>query len=90
MLCQRRPHHWDHATGPDTVIQSGRAQVVGVVPRPQEALVPRVAGSVVDHQHAALHPDGAAAVKHGVKVGAVAHALIVTASEVLFLVEDDL
>ena len=90
MLCYRAPHRGDHATGPDTVVHAGRAQVVGVVPPLHEELVPREAGAVVDHEHAALHPDGAAAVEHGVQVGAVAHALIVRASEVPVLVEDDL
>lgn len=86
----RRPYHGDHATGPDTVIQARHAHVVGVLSPPHEELVSHEAGTVVDHEHAALHPDGAAAFKHGVQVSAVTHALIVTASKVFVLVEDDL
>ncbi|KAF3843553.1 hypothetical protein F7725_002402 [Dissostichus mawsoni] len=40
------------------------------------------ARAVVDHEHAALHPDGAALLEPGVQVGAVAHALMVLASKV--------
>lgn len=80
----------DHAAGPDTVIHACHAQVVRVFPPPHEVLVPHVVWAVINHEHAALHPDGAAAVEHGVQVSTVAHTLIVTASKVSVLVEDDL
>lgn len=72
------------------MIHAGHAHVVRVLSPLHEVLGPHVAGTVIDHEHAALHPDGAAAVEHGLQVGAVAHALIVPASKVPVLVEDDL
>lgn len=90
ILPYRGPYHGDHAAGPDTVIQASHAYVVRVVPPLHEVLVSHEAGTVVDHKHATLHPDGAAAIKHGVQVGTVTHALIVTASKVSVLVEDNL
>ena len=90
LMISRGPYHGDHAAGPDTVVHAGHAHVVGVLAPLHEVLCAHEAGPVVDHEHAALHPDGAAAVEHGVQVGAVAHALVVPASEVPVLVEDDL
>lgn len=90
ILFYRRPYHGDHAAGPDTVIQATHAHVVRVLSPPHEVLVSHVAGSVIDHEHATLHPDGAAAIKHGVQISAVTHALIVTSSEVSVLIEDNL
>lgn len=49
-----------------------------------------VVGSLVDHKTAALHPDRVAAVEVGVKVGTVAHALVVPTLEVSVFVEYDL
>lgn len=80
----------DHAAGPNTVIQASHAHVVGVLAPLHEVLISHVAGPVIDHEHATLHPDGAAALEHGVQVSTVTHALIVTASKVSVLVEDDL
>lgn len=80
----------DHATRSDTVIHTGHAHVVRVLSPPHEVLVSHVAWTVIDHKHAAFHSNGAAVVKHRVQVGTVAHALIVTASKVLVLIEDDL
>jgi hypothetical protein len=84
------PYHGDHAAGLDTLVHSHHAHVVGVLSLPQEMLVSHEVGALVDHEHTAHHPDGLAAVEHGVKISAVTHALMVTATEVLVLVEDDL
>lgn len=45
---------------------------------------------LIHHEAAALHPDGVAAVEVGVKVGTVAHALMVPTLEMSVLVEYDL
>lgn len=88
VLYHIKAYQGDHAAGPDTVIHACHAQVVRVLSPPHEVLVSHVVRTVVDHEHAALHPDGAAAVKHGVQVSTVTHALIVTASKVFVLIED--
>lgn len=49
-----------------------------------------VVGSLIDHETAALHPDGVAAVEVGVKVGTVAHALMMPTLEISVFVEYDL
>lgn len=53
-------------------------------------LVAHEVRTLVDHETAALHPDGVAAVKEGVEVRAVIAALIAATLEVLVLEEDDL
>lgn len=90
ILFDKRPHHGDHATGPDAVIHSSHAHVVGVLSPLHVELSSHEARAVVDYEHAALDPDGAALLEPGVQVGAVAHALMVLASKVPVLVEDDL
>ena len=47
-------------------------------------------GSLIDHEAAALHPDGVAAAEVRVKVRAVVAALIAPTLEVLVLVKDNL
>ena len=49
-----------------------------------------VAGALVNHEAAALHPDGVAAAEVGVQVRAVVAALIAPALEVPVLVKNDL
>ena len=78
------------ATRPDAVVHAHHAHVVGVLAPPGEELVAHEVGAVVDHEHAALHADGLAAVEHGVQVGAVIAALIMATAKVLVLVEDNL
>lgn len=84
------PHHRNHTTRADAVVDADHALVVGVLPPAEEALVAEVAGSLVDHKAAALHPDGVAAVEVGVKVSAVAHALMMPTLEIPVFVEYDL
>lgn len=83
-------YHRDHTTGPDTVVQASHAHVVRVLALLHEVLVPCVPGSVIDHEHTALHPDGATTLKHGAQVSTVAHTLIMAAPKVPILEEDDL
>lgn len=54
----RRHYHGDYVAGPDTVIQANHDHVVRVVSSSHEVLVSHVARSVIDHEHATLHPDG--------------------------------
>lgn len=90
MSLYRRPYHGDHAAGPYTTIQATYAHVVRVLSPSHEVLVSHVARSIIDHEHATLHPDGAAAIKHGVQIRAVTHALIVPTTKVFVFIEDNL
>ena len=83
-------YHGDHAAGPHTVAHAHHAHVVRVLAPLHEELVTHEVGTVVDLEAAALHSDGVAAVEVGVQVGTVTHALMVTATEVSILEEDDL
>lgn len=85
-------YHGDDAAGSDPVVHapSPHAHVVGVLAPPEEILVPGVGGLIVHHPAAALHPARVAAAQEGWHVGAVAAALVGTASEVPILIEDDL
>lgn len=64
--------------------------VVRIFAPPQEVLISHVVGTVIDHEAAALHTNGLAAAEERVQVAAVTHALVVTATKVPVLVEDDL
>lgn len=80
----------DHTAGPDTVVDADRSLVIRVVSSPQVVLVTCVVGPLVDHEAAALHPDGVASVEVGMEVGAVTAALVGAPLEVLVFVEYDL
>lgn len=84
------PHHRNHTTRADAVVDANHALVVGVLPPAQEVLVAEVVGSLIDHEAAALHPDRVAAVEVGVKVSTVAHALMMPTLEISVFVEYDL
>lgn len=84
------PHHRNHTTRADAVVDADHALVVGVLPPAQEVLVAEVVGSLIDHETAALHPDRVAAVEVGVKVSTVAHALMMPTLEISVFVEYDL
>lgn len=83
-------HHWNHTTGSDAVIDTNHALVVRVLPPAQEVLVAQVVGSFIDHKTATFHSDRVAAVEVGVKVSAVAHALMMPTLEISVFVEYDL
>ena len=83
-------YHGDHAAGPDRVSHAHHALVVGVLALAHIVLVALEVGALVDHEAAALHPDGLATVEVGVQVSAVTAALMVTATKVTILVEDNL
>ena len=83
-------YHGDHTAGPDAVCHSHHVLVVRVFSSPQEVLVAHEVGALIDHEAAALHPDGVAAVEEGVKVRAVAHTLMKAAAKLSVLVEDNL
>lgn len=80
----------DHTTRSDTVIHSNHTLVIRVLPPPQVVLVAHVVGPLIDHEVAALHPDGVASVEVGVEVGTVAAALVRAPLEVSVLVKYDL
>ena len=82
-------YHGDHAAGPDAIAHA-HTLVVGVLAPSNKVLVSHVAGAVVDHEAAALHPAGVALAQEGGHVGTVIAGLIGAALEVLVLVEDNL
>jgi len=91
-------HHGDETAGVNVVhvdhahhaAHAAHALEVGVLAAPQEHLVARVVGAVVEHEAAALHLAGAAPAQVGGEVGAVAAAVVGATLEVLVLVEGDL
>lgn len=83
-------HKVDHLAGADAVIQAHPAQVLGVLPTGQHILVAHVVGAFIHHPGPALNADGVATAQVGVKVRAVAVAVIPATLEVLVLVKDDL
>lgn len=64
--------------------------VVWIVTLPQEVLVTRVVGSLIDHPVTAVHSYGVAAAEVGMQVRAFAAALIGATLEAPVFVEDDL
>lgn len=83
-------YHWNHPARADTATEAHPPLVVGVLAPPHEVLVAHKVGSLVDHEAAALHPDGVAPAEVRVKVCAVIAALIAPTLEVLVLVKDNL
>ena len=80
----------NHTARSDAVVDANGALVVRVLAPPQVVLVAHVVGTLVHHEAAALHPDGVASVEEGVKVGAVAAALMRATLKVPVLVKYDL
>lgn len=80
----------DHTARSDAVVHSNHSLVIGVLPSPQVVLVAHVVGPLVDHEAAALHPDGVAPVEVGVEVGTVAAALMGAPLEVSVFIKYDL
>lgn len=78
------------ATGANRVTGPHPDVNVRVLSFPQVVLVPSVVQLVVDHEAAALYPDGAAGVEKAHQVGTVTTVLIRASREVLFFVENDL
>lgn len=64
--------------------------MIRILPSPHEVLVAHEVGSLIDHEAAALHPDGVASAEVRVKLHAVVAARVAPTLEVLVLVEDDL
>lgn len=83
-------YHWNHAAGANAVVDTDHTLVVGVLPPAQEVLVAQIVRSLVHHETAALHTNRIAAVEVRVKVGTVAHALVVPTLEISVLVENNL
>ena len=83
-------HRWNHPAGADAAAEAHPPLVVRILPPPHEVLVAHEVGSLVDHEAAALHPDGVTAAEVRVKVRAVVAALIAPTHEVLVLVKDNL
>lgn len=78
------------AAGLDAITESHPLLVVCVFPRAEDVLETLVVGSLIDHPHTALHPDGVAAAEICVQVRAVAAAVIAAALEFLLLIKCDL
>ena len=85
----RTAYHGDHAAGPDAIAHA-HTLVVRVLAPSNKVLVAHVAGAVVDHEAAALHPAGVALAQVGGHVGTVIAGLIGAALEVPLLIEDNL
>lgn len=64
--------------------------IVGVLPRAEDVLETLVAGSLIDHPHTALHPDGVAAAEVCVQVSTVTATVVAAALEFLLLKKRDL
>lgn len=77
-------------TGTDGVVDTVPVMEVRIVSWAQVVLVAAVVGFFIDHEAAALHPDGVAVVQEAHQVGTVTAALKVAPREVLVLIEDDL
>ena len=90
MLSYQGAYHGDHSARPDAVSHAHLALVVRVLSPLQEMLLSHVVSTIIDHEHAAVHPDGVTAVEVRVQVGTVTHALMVTATKVPVLIEDNL
>lgn len=63
-----KAYHGDHAAGPHAVVEAHPSLVVRIVAPPQEVLVARVVGSLVDHPVATVHSNGVAAAEVGMQV----------------------
>ena len=77
-------------TGADTFVDAHPVMEVRIASSSQVVLVALVAGFFIDHEDAALHPDGVAAVQSAHQVGTVTAALKMAPREVLVLIEGDL
>lgn len=78
------------AAGFDAVTEGDPLLVISVLPRAEDVLETLVIGSLIDHPHTALHPDGVAAGEVCVQVGAVAAAVVAATLEFLLLKKCDL
>ncbi len=78
------------AAGFDVVAEGHPLLVVSVLPRAEDVLKTLVVGSLIDHPHTALHPDGVAAAEVCVQVGTVTATVVAAALEVLLLKKCDL
>lgn len=76
--------------GFDVVVEGHPLLAVRVLPRAEDILEALVVGSLIDHPHPALHPDGVAAVEVCVQVSTVAATVIAAALEFLLLKKCDL
>lgn len=82
--------HVDEATRADAVADTHPVMTVGVLSSPQAVLLPVKVGLFIDHEAAALHPDGVAAIEEARQVRGVIAALNAAPGEVLVLIEDNL
>lgn len=71
--------------GFDIVVECHPLQIVCVLPWAENILEALVVGSLVDHPHAALHPDRVAAAEVCVQIRTVTAAVVAAALEFLFL-----
>lgn len=83
-------HRGNEATGADAVVDAHPLMDVGIVSFPQVVLVAGVVGLFVDHEAAALHPDGVAVADEAHQVRTVIAALQMVPREVFVLIEDNL
>ena len=83
-------HRGHHTAGADTVVEASPTLVVGVLALVQHVLVASVVGFLVGHPAAIVHLYGVTAAEVVVHLSKVAAALIMTALEVLVLVEYNL
>lgn len=72
-------YYLDGFAGAKAVVEAHPVVVVRILAVRQNVHVPGEVGSLVGHPGASIHPDGVAAAQVGVKIGAVAVALVVTA-----------
>lgn len=77
----RRGHTYylDGFAGAEAVVEAHPVVVVRILPMRQNIHVPGKVGPLIGHPGASIHPNGVAAAQVGVKIGAVAVALIATA-----------
>lgn len=76
--------------GADRVIDTQPVLEVRILSSPQVVLISRVVGFFIDHEAAALHPDGVAVVEEAHQVRTIVAALKMAPREVLVLIEDNL
>lgn len=85
-----KAYRWNYAAGSDTAANSHPTVVVRIVPFFHEILMTYVIWPFIDHEAATLHSDGIAVAEIGFQFGALTHALITTALEILVLVKNNL
>ncbi len=78
------------AAGFHVVAEGHPLLVVCVLPRAEDVLETLVVGSLIDHPHTTLHPDGIAPAEVCVQVGTVAATVVAPALEIFLLVKCDL